>query len=117
MYSPVPNGEQNVEGVESEGDSADISYAEDSEGSDDDSEESEEVEVQPSPRTEGRSKQHQDPAIDLGRTVGSTTRSSKRNRTSTPEPTEKVAKQPKVAPAKSRKALPRIKVAVPIAST
>ena len=117
MYSPVPNGEQNVEGVESEGDSADISYAEDSEGSDDDSEESEEFEVQSPPRTEGHSKRHQDPAIDQGRTVESTTRSSKRNRTPTPDPTEKVAKQPKVTPAKPRKALPRIKVAVPIAST
>ena len=117
MYSPVPNGEQNVEGVGSEDNSASVSYAEDSDNSDDDSEESEEVEVLSPSRTEGRSKRRQDPAIDQGRTVESTARSSKRNRTPTPDPTEKVAKQPKVTPAKPRKALPRIKVAVPIAST
>ena len=56
MYSPVPNGEQNFEGVESEGDSDNISYAEDSEGSGGDSEESEEVEVVSPPRTERHSK-------------------------------------------------------------
>ena len=117
MYSPVPNGGQNFEGVGSEGDSDNISYAEDSEGSGDDSEESKEVEVVSPPRTEGRSKQHQDPAVAQGRTVGSTTRSSKRTRTPTPEPTEKVAKQPKVTTTKPWKALPRIKVVVPIAST
>ena len=117
MYSPVPNGGQNVEGVGSEGDSDNISYAEDSEGSSDDSKESEEVKVVSPPRTEGRSKQQQDPAVTQGRTVGSTTRSSKRTRTPTPEPTEKVAKQPKVTTTKPRKALPRIKVVVPIAST
>ena len=52
MYSPVPNGEQNVEGVESEGDSDNISYAEDSEGSGDNSEEREEIEVLSPPRNE-----------------------------------------------------------------
>ena len=40
----------------------------------------------------------------------------KRARTSTPEPTEKVAKQPKVATSKTRKTLPRIKMDVPVAS-
>ena len=45
MYSPVPNGEQHVEGLGSEGDSDNISYAKDSEGSGDDSEESEEVKI------------------------------------------------------------------------
>ena len=45
---------------------------------------------------------------------GATTQ--KLTRTSTPEPTEKVAKQPKVAPSKTRKTLPRIKMDVPVAS-
>jgi hypothetical protein len=36
---------------------------------------------------------------------------------STPELIEKTAKQAKVTPPKPRKALPRIKVAVPVAST
>ena len=56
MYSPVPHGGQNFEGMESEGDSDNISYAEDSEGGGDDSGESEEVEVVSPLRTEGRSK-------------------------------------------------------------
>jgi hypothetical protein len=47
MYSPVPNGEQLVEGNESEGGSASIDYADDSENSSDDSEESDEVESPP----------------------------------------------------------------------
>ena len=117
MYSPVPNGGQNFEGVGSEGDSDSISYVEDSEGSTDDSAESEEVEVVSPPRTEGRFRKRHDPALDRSRTGGSTTRSSKRSQMSTPEPTEKVAKQPKVTTTKPRKALPRIKVDMPIAST
>ena len=115
MYSLVPNVAQNIEGIDSDNNSADVSYADDSEGSDAESEESEEVEVY-SPRAEGRSKRRQDPAVDQGQTVGSTAKSSKRTRTPTPDPTEKAAKQPKVTTAKPRKALPRIKVVVPIAS-
>ena len=64
MYSPVPNSGQNLEGVGSEGDSDSISYAEDSEGGGDDSAESKEVEVVSPPRTEGRFKQLNDPALD-----------------------------------------------------
>lgn len=115
MFSPVPNTEQLIEGVESDGGSADIIYAEDSEGSSDDSEESEEVESPPC--TERRTKLKQDPAGNQGKAMVSSTRNPKRSRTAMPDPTEKTAKQPKVAASKPKKALPRMKVAVPIAST
>ena len=116
MYSPVPNGGQNLEGLGSEEDSDSISDDEDSDGGSDDSG-SDEVEVVSPSRTEGHFKKSHDPALDHGRTGGSTTRSSKRSRTATPEPTEKIAKQPKVTTTKPRKALPRIIVNVSIAST
>ena len=65
---------------------------------------------------ERRSKQHHDPAGEQGKAVASSTKTQKRTWTSTPEPTEKVAKLPKVVPQKARKTLPRIKMDVPIAS-
>ena len=116
MYSPVPNGGQPHEGVGSEEDSGSISDGEDGEGGSDDSG-SDDVEVVSPPRTEGRLKQRHDPEPGRGRAGGSTTRGSKRSRTSTPEPIEKVVKQPKVTTTKPRKALPRIIAAVPIVST
>jgi hypothetical protein len=54
MYSPVPNKEHHLEGAESEGGSADIEYADDSEDDSDDFDDSEEVESPPC--TERRSK-------------------------------------------------------------
>jgi hypothetical protein len=114
MYSPVPNGDQLIEGNESEGGSVSIDYADDSEDSSDDSEESDAVESPP--WTERRSKQAQDPVAGQGKAVVSSARNSKHTWTATPDPIEKSAKQPKVAPVKPRKALPRIKVTVPIAS-
>ena len=116
MYSPMPNGGQNLEGLGSEEDSDITSDDEDSDSGSDDSG-SDEVEVVSPPRTEGRFKKSHDPALDRGRAGGSTTRSSKRSRTVTPEPTEKIAKQPKVTTTKPRKALPRLIVDVPIVST
>ena len=87
---------------------------------DDDDDESEELddeeEVDSPPRTERRSKQHHDPAGGRGKNVAPSSQTQKRTRTSTPEPTEKVAKHPKVAPPKARKTLPRIKMDVPVAS-
>ena len=61
MYSPVPNGDQLVEGTESSGGSADMDYADDS----DDSEGSEEAESPPS--TECWSKKIQDPSLGQGK--------------------------------------------------
>jgi hypothetical protein len=119
MLSPVPNGEQLAGGVESEHGSVEGSYAEDSEEESDDSEESGEVESSQSPelRSERRSKQTHDPSAGPEKTVAPSAKTGKHTRTSTSEPTEKTAKQLKVASPKPRKALARIKVTVPVAST
>jgi hypothetical protein len=114
MYS-MPNGEQHQEGVGSDDESADWHYADDSEEDSKDSGSSEEVNLPP--HSERRSKQSQDPAGGRGKAVSPSAKIPKRTRTSTPEPTEKAAKQAKVVPLKPWKALPRIKVAVPVAST
>ena len=116
MYSPMPNGGEGLDMVGSEEGSDSISLGDDDSESGDDSGREEVEEVSP-PRAEGRSKTRNDPALDRGQAGGSTTRRSKRSRTSTPEPTEKVAKQPKVTTSKPWKALPRIITAVPIVST
>ena len=113
MYSPMPNGEQHLGGAEREGGSADIDYPDDSDNDSDDSDDREEVESPP--RSEHRSKQSQDPAADHGKAAASSVKTQKCTR-KTPEPSEKVAKQAKVIPPKPRKALPRIKVVVPVAS-
>ena len=115
----MPNGEQALEegqegeaSMEESGDweAPDEEQEEESEESDN------EEEVDSPPRSEHRSKQHHDPAGGRGKNVAPSTHTQKRTRTSTPEPTEKVAKQPKVAPPKARKTLPRIKMDVPVAS-
>ena len=116
MYSPVPNGEQpdNEEG--SADGSADVDYADDSKGSDDDLEEGE-VEAQAPLRIERRTKQREDPEAAPSKTLASSTRNPKHDRATTPRLTEKAAKQPRLDAPKPRKALPRIKIAVPVAST
>ncbi|KAI5017563.1 hypothetical protein ZWY2020_042451 [Hordeum vulgare] len=116
MYSPVANGGQPDDGEESAGGNIVTDYGDDSEGGDDDSEESEEY-VESPPRAEQRSKQHQDPATVPSRTLPSRTRNPKRDRAATYESTKKVAKQPKSALPKPRKALPHMKIGVPVAST
>nr|XP_020172272.1 nucleolin-like [Aegilops tauschii subsp. strangulata] len=87
MYS-MPNGEQDQEGEASRGESGDWKSNEEDEEESEDSSSGEEVNSPP--RSERHSKQTRDPAS--------------------------AAKQPKVAPSKPRKALPRIKVDVPVAS-
>ena len=72
MYSPVPNGEQHIGGVESEGGSADIDYADNSEDGSDDCDNSEQVESPPC--TKRRTKQTQDPAASQGKVVVSSVR-------------------------------------------
>ena len=72
-------------------------------GNDDEDEEErdesdDEEEVDSPHRTKHRSKQLHDPAGERGKTVAPSTQAHKRTRTSTLELTEKVAKQPKVAP-------------------
>ena len=115
----MPNGEQALEQDQEGGDSAEESGEWESLGEEEEeeSEESdEEEEVDSPPRSEHRSKQQHDPSGGHGKSVASSAHTKKRTRTSTPEPTEKVAKQPKVAPLKARKTLPRIKMDVPVAS-
>ena len=68
------------------------------------------------PRTERQSKQSHDPSGGRNKVVAPSTQVHKRTRTSIPEPSEKVAKQPKVILSKPRKTLPKIKMDVPVAS-
>ena len=115
MYSPVPSGEQPIEGLESEGGSSNIEYANDSEDGSDDSDDSKEVESPP--RTKLRTKANQDPIASQSKAPESSVRNPKRTRMATPDPVEKTAKQPMTVPPKPRKALPRIKFVMPNAST
>jgi hypothetical protein len=115
MISPVPNGEQLKDGEVRAGSSADVDIVENSEGSNDDSEESED-EVQ-SPHSERRSKRGQDPEAVPSKTVASSTRNMKHGWAAMPESTEKATKQPRYDAPKPRKALPRMKIQVPVAST
>ena len=115
----MPNGEQALEQGQEGEDSVEESGEWDSQGEEEEeeSEESdEEEEVDSKPRSERRSKQQHDLASGRGKSVGPSANTQKRTRMSTPELTEKVAKQPKVAPSKARKTLPRIKMDVPVAS-
>ena len=115
----MPNGEQVLE-QDQEGEARTEESGEWESSDDDEEEESEESDdeeaVDSPPRSEHRSKQHHDLAGGRGKNVAPSTHTQKRTRTSTPEPTEKVAKQPKVVPAKTWKTLPRIKMDVPVAS-
>ena len=118
MYS-MPNGEQALEQGQEEEASADESgdwESSDGEEEEESEESDDKEEVDSPPRSERRFKQQHDPAGGRGKNVAPSTHAQKRTRTSTPEPTEKVAKQPKVAPPKARKTLPRIKMDVPVAS-
>ena len=110
----MPNGEQEQEG-EASGDDNGARHSDG--GGDEESEDSSSgEEVDSPPRTERRSKQRQDLASVRAKATPPTTQTSKRTRTLSPMPTEKAPKQPKVMTSKSRNALPKIKVAVPIAS-
>ena len=120
MISLVPNGEQLEEGEVSEDGSVDVEPADDSEGNNDEAEDSEWVtsgeDAPPALRRERRSKASQDPGAAPSKTQASSTRNTKRGRPPTPESAEKVSKQPKPNVSKPRKALPRMKIDVPIAS-
>ena len=115
----MPNGKQALEHDQEgeasaeesgDGESSDEEEEEESEESDD------EEEVDSPPCSEHRSKQHHDPSGGCGKNVAPSTHAQKHTRTSIPEPTKKVVKQPKVAPPKARNTLPRIKMDVPVAS-
>ena len=112
----MPNGEQeqDPEGEASGGESGE--WHSDGEGDEESSDPSDEEEVDSPPRRERRSKLTHDPASIRGKATAQTGQSSKRPWTSSPAPTEKASKQPKATPSKPPKALPKIKVAIPIAS-
>ena len=100
MYS-MPNSEQALEqgqegeaGAEDSGDWESSDEQEEAESK----ESNDEEEVDSPPRSEHRSKQQHDPAGGCRKSVAPSTHAQKRTQTSTPEPTEKTAKQPKVAP-------------------
>lgn len=118
MYS-MPNGEQALE-QDQEGEASTEGSGEWESSDEDEEEESEESddeeEVDSPPCSEYRSKQHHDPADGRGKNVAPSTHTQMRTRTSTPKPTEKVAKQPKVAPSKTRKTLLWTKMDIPVAS-
>ena len=115
----MPNGEQALEqdhkGEDSAEESGEWEFPTDND--EDESDESDDEEVADSPpRSERRSKLRHDPTSKRGKAVASNDPSHKRARSSTPELTEKVTKQPKINPSKARKTLPRIKMDVPVAS-
>ena len=115
----MPNGEQALEqdqeGEDSAEESGDWQSPEDEVEEESDESDDDEV-VDSPPCSERRSKQSHDPAGGHGKAAAPSTQAHKRTRTLTLEPTEKVAKQPEVAPLKSRKTLPKIKMDVPVAS-
>src|SRR4051812_1569904 len=115
MYS-MPNGEneQDPEGEANGSDSGD--WHSDGEGNKERNDSSDEEEVESPPCRERRSKLDQDWASAREKAIAQTGQSSKRSRTSSPAPTEKASKQPKVAVQKPRKALPKIKIDIPVAS-
>ena len=115
MYS-MPNGEQeqDPEGEASGGESCE--WHSDREGDEESDDLSDEEEVDSPPRRERRSKLTHDPASARDKATVQTGQLSKRPRTSSPAPTEKAPKQSKVVVQKTRKALPRIKIDVPVAS-
>ena len=113
MHS-MPNGEQTLAQDQEGEDSGE--WESPGEEEEESKELDEEEEVDSPLCSERRSKQQHDPSGGRGKSVVPSAHTQKRTRTSTPEPTEKVAKQPKVAPPKARKTLPRIKMDAPVAS-
>ena len=115
MYS-MPNGEQeqDPEGEASGSDSGE--WDSDGEGDEESDDPSDEEEVESPPHREKRSKLGQQRPSAREKAIAQTGQSSKRPRTSSPTPTEKVSKHHKVAEQKPRKALPKIKIDIPVAS-
>ncbi|XP_048527589.1 ATP-dependent RNA helicase mak-5-like [Triticum urartu] len=115
MYS-MPNGEQeqDPEGEASGGDSGE--WESDGGGDEESDDPSDEEEVESPPRRERRSKLDQERPSAREKAIAQAGQSSKRPRTSSPTPTEKAPKNPKVAEPKLRKALLKIKIDIPVAS-
>ena len=117
MYS-VPNGAQGqAEEGEASGGESEEEWKSDGEGEEDDDGTSgeEEEEVDP-PHTERRYKLIHDPAGERGKATMPVGQSSKRPRTASPAPTEKVPKHPRAASSKPPKALPKMRMTIPTIS-
>ncbi|KAI4983741.1 hypothetical protein ZWY2020_025607 [Hordeum vulgare] len=113
LHSPVPNGDEFDIGGESEGGSIDSDYVDDSEESEDDLDDSEELK-QSLPRLELRSKHRHDPMTSPSKTLASSSRNVKCDRAVATDFEEKAAKQPKPDAPKPQKALPRMRIVVPV---
>lgn len=117
LHSPVLNGNTLDLDEGSMEDSVDNEeYVEDSEETEEDElEESEEEDSSPC-RHEPRSKLHHDPVVTPRKPLALSGRSAKRTRGSFGELVEQSAKVPKPSGPKPRKALPRMRIAVLVAS-
>ena len=119
----MPNGAQ-AQAEEEEGSGgesqeeweSDADEGEEDAGSDEEEEEEEDEEEVTPPRSERRSKLAHDPATDRGKVVAPTGQSTKRPRTTSPVLTEKASKQPRAAPSKPAKALPKMRMEIPTVS-
>ena len=111
-----PTEEEEGSGGESQEEwESDSDEGEEDAGSDEEEEEEEEEVVEP-PRTERRSKLAHDPAVERGKGVMPAGQSTKRPRTTSPALTEKASKQPRAAPTKPAKALPKMRMEIPTVS-
>ena len=117
LHSPVLNGNTLDLGEGSMEDSArSEDYVDDSEEmEEEESEESEEEDSSPS-RPEPRTKQRHDPAGTPSKPLAPSGRIAKRVTGSSGEPVEQHAKVSKPSGPKPRKALPRMRITVPVAS-
>uniref|UniRef100_A0A8I6WVD3 Uncharacterized protein n=1 Tax=Hordeum vulgare subsp. vulgare TaxID=112509 RepID=A0A8I6WVD3_HORVV len=127
--SPVSNGNPEEEGSQ-EGSVESTEYVSDSgESEEEDSEEEEEDEGRdsPPPRPEHRSKRRHEPAVPSAPPASSSAppaapvapsvRGTKRARDVAAEPAGQSSRAPKPSGPKPRKALPRMRVAIPVTST
>uniref|UniRef100_A0A8I6XI09 Uncharacterized protein n=1 Tax=Hordeum vulgare subsp. vulgare TaxID=112509 RepID=A0A8I6XI09_HORVV len=131
-FSPVSNGnpEEEEEEGSQEGSVESAEYVSDSgESEEEDSEEEEEDEEQdsPPPRPEHQSKRRHEPAVPSAppalssappvAPVVSSVRGTKRARDAAAEPAGQFSRAPKPSGPKPRKALPRMRVTIPVTST
>ncbi|KAI4969203.1 hypothetical protein ZWY2020_000117 [Hordeum vulgare] len=129
-FSPVPNGnpEEEEEEGSQEGSVESAEYVFDSgESEEEDSEEEDEERDSPPPRPEHRSKHRHEPAAPSAPPASSSAlpaapvapsvRGTKRARDAAAEPAGQSSRAPKPSGPKPRKALPRMRVAIPVTST
>ena len=114
----MPNGaqEQTEEEEGSGGESQEEWESDGDEGEEDAGSDEEEEEVVEPPRTERRSKLAHDPAVERGKGVVPAGQSAKHPRTTSLALTEKASKQPRAAPTKPAKALPKMRMEIPTVS-